>query len=284
MSRHSSSPARARTTPSSFPPTRPRSSSPARERISFPEEIDALRSYLHRGGKAIFLVDPTRQASTPNLVAFLLELGIAVGEDVVVDRFSVPPVYPVVSDYGRHPIVESFAKVRSLFPLVRTVARAEEVPEGADVRELFTTPDSESWAETNLDELSERGGPAPGQKVGPLSLAVAATLPVEESGDEGEPDAPEASARVVVVGDSDFITNDLAQAPVLNANLFLNMVNWVTQDEDLMGIRPSEPERSAHLSLAPAILERRPALSTRPARRPARDRHLRLVGAPLVTP
>jgi ABC-type uncharacterized transport system involved in gliding motility auxiliary subunit len=45
-----------------------------------------------------------------------------------------------------------------------------------------------------------------------------------------------------VVGDSDFITNELASAPVLNSDLFLNMVNWAAEDEDLISIRPREPE------------------------------------------
>jgi ABC-type uncharacterized transport system involved in gliding motility auxiliary subunit len=55
------------------------------------------------------------------------------------------------------------------------------------------------------------------------------------------------ASRVVVVGDSDFIANELAAAPVLNADLFLNMVNWVAQDEDLISIRPREPEERAVL-------------------------------------
>jgi ABC-type uncharacterized transport system involved in gliding motility auxiliary subunit len=46
----------------------------------------------------------------------------------------------------------------------------------------------------------------------------------------------------VVVGDSDFITNELASAPVLNSDLFLNMVNWVAEDEDLIAVRPRQPE------------------------------------------
>jgi ABC-type uncharacterized transport system involved in gliding motility auxiliary subunit len=53
-------------------------------------------------------------------------------------------------------------------------------------------------------------------------------------------DAPD--SRLVVVGDSDFIANELAAAPLLNADLFLNMVNWVAQDENLISIRPREPE------------------------------------------
>jgi ABC-type uncharacterized transport system involved in gliding motility auxiliary subunit len=56
-----------------------------------------------------------------------------------------------------------------------------------------------------------------------------------------KPEPPE--GRVVVVGDSDFISNNLAGATNLgNADLFLNMVNWVAEDEDLISIRPREAE------------------------------------------
>ncbi|HSF17819.1 MAG TPA: GldG family protein [Vicinamibacteria bacterium] len=202
------------------------------------EEIEALDAYIRRGGKAVFLLDPSSQGKTDTLVNFLRELGAEIGDDVVIDRFSNPAAYPVVSDYGRHPIVESFRNVRSIFPLVRSVSRPKELPEGVSATELFTTADEESWAETRIDELSARQGPAPDQKRGPLSLALALTLAGEGDG-EGE-DATE--ARVVIVGDSDFVANELAQAPILNADLFLNMVNWAAQDEDLMSIRPREPE------------------------------------------
>ena len=46
----------------------------------------------------------------------------------------------------------------------------------------------------------------------------------------------------MVVGDSDFITNSLVGAPVANLDLFVNMVNWIAEDEDLISIRPREPE------------------------------------------
>ena len=46
----------------------------------------------------------------------------------------------------------------------------------------------------------------------------------------------------MIVGDSDFIGNNLALAPLGNADLFLNMVNWLTEDEDLIAIRPRAAE------------------------------------------
>ncbi len=205
-----------------------------------PEEIGTLDSYLRAGGRAVFLLDPATQATTPALDEYLREQGISVGSDLVVDPRSAPPiVIPVVGSYGAHPIVESFTNRLSLFPLIRTVERLDTVPEGAEVRDLFSS-EAESWAETRVDELEARQGPAPDQKQGPLTLAIAVSLAANDTPDGDEAKTP--AGRFVVVGDSDFITNDLASAPVLNADLFLNMVNWVAEDEDLISVRPREPE------------------------------------------
>lgn len=222
-----------------------------------PEEIEALDRYLRSGGKAVFLIDPEAQGATRSLAELLAGLGVVLGNGVVVDRYSLPPVSPVVRSYGRHPIVESFGNAMSVFPLVRSVTRAEGAPEGATIEELFSTLDAESWVETRIDELEARGAPAPDQTRGPIDLAVAMTLPVDEDAEaEKDPDGDggageRAHARIVVVGDSDFIANDLASAPVLNADLFLNMVNWVVRDEELISIRPREPE-DRRIYLSPA--------------------------------
>jgi ABC-type uncharacterized transport system involved in gliding motility auxiliary subunit len=206
-----------------------------------PEEIAALDRYLQAGGRAVFLLDPETQGKTPALDEYLRERGVLLGGDVVVDPLSVPPLYPVVRDYGAHPIVESFSNAISIFPLARAVERTASPPEGAEVRDLFSS-EAESWAETRLDELRERQAPAPDQKRGPLNLAVAVSLAPPKSETGGEEAVKPASGRFVVVGDSDFISNELASAPVLNADLFINMVNWAAEDEDLIAIRPREPE------------------------------------------
>lgn len=217
-----------------------------------PTEIEAVDSYLSSGGKAVFLIDPKTQGQTEALCALLLRKGVLLDDDVVVDPLSLPPLYPVVRSYGQHPITESFSGVISVFPLVRSVSRAEGAPAGVEVTPLFSS-EPESWAETRLDELRTRQGPAPDQKKGPLTLGVAVTEkanvePAEtkptagEGGNGGSPRSSPRETRMAVVGDSDFIANELASAPVLNADLFLNMVNWVAQDEALISIRPREPE------------------------------------------
>ena len=47
---------------------------------------------------------------------------------------------------------------------------------------------------------------------------------------------------MVVVGSSDWMSNFILGAPIANRDLALNMMNWLTSDEDLISIRPKEPE------------------------------------------
>ena len=49
--------------------------------------------------------------------------------------------------------------------------------------------------------------------------------------------------RFVVVGTSGFAANQFLRIrQVGNNDLYMNMVNWLTSDEDLISIRPKEPE------------------------------------------
>ena len=53
---------------------------------------------------------------------------------------------------------------------------------------------------------------------------------------------PAQEGRIVVVGSSNWISNYILGAPIANRDLLLNMMNWLTSDEDLISIRPKEPE------------------------------------------
>ena len=51
--------------------------------------------------------------------------------------------------------------------------------------------------------------------------------------------APKPETRVVVVGDSDFASNGVLGIQG-NRDLFMNMVGWLSQQENLISIRPKE--------------------------------------------
>ena len=88
---------------------------------------------------------------------------------------------------------------------------------------------------------------AKGDKKGPVSIAaavsVASTEPSKPGGGAGNTDAPKPETRVVVIGDSDFVA--AAGLGVQgNRDLFLNMVGWLSQQENLIAIRPKNADDS----------------------------------------
>jgi ABC-type uncharacterized transport system involved in gliding motility auxiliary subunit len=73
-----------------------------------------------------------------------------------------------------------------------------------------------------------------------MAAASSAAAPDAPPAPGATPDAPRPETRVVVVGDSDFAANRAIQIGI-NKDLFLNMANWLAQQENLISIRPKDP-------------------------------------------
>jgi ABC-type uncharacterized transport system involved in gliding motility auxiliary subunit len=126
-----------------------------------------------------------------------------------------------------------------LFPVARTVTVREKPPEGVTAQALARTS-SESWAETNQEEIrTGQVKPDPGEARGPLTVAAVATVDAKDVSDERKG----AKARVVVVGDSDFASNAFVNLSG-NKDLFLNTLSWLAEEENLIAIRPKEPRNT----------------------------------------
>ena len=69
-------------------------------------------------------------------------------------------------------------------------------------------------------------------KKGPFVMAAAATYTTGK---------PNSQGRFVVVGNSSWVANSFIEFNG-NRDLLLNMMNWLSSDEDLISIRPKEPE------------------------------------------
>ena len=80
---------------------------------------------------------------------------------------------------------------------------------------------------------------------GPVPIAVTVAQPVANDAvtpnDDSDEDRPPPESRLVVFGDSDFASNG-AIGIQGNRDLILNAVNWLAQQENLIAIRPREPE------------------------------------------
>lgn len=237
-------------------------------------EIDILRRYVVGGGRLLLLIDHSK---SPELAALAAEWGVNVSDDLIFDLsgigqlFGGGPVVPLATQYEYHSITEPMTAggqiIPTLFPLARSVAKGDDV-ESWTVTELFKTSEN-SFATTDYagDEIVRN---PEAETEGPINLAVAAVYAVpsdsEEdsaSGDESEEsesdeiklDAVESSeGRVIVVGTSRFARNTYVGRGG-NLDLFLNMLSWLTSDEDLISIRPKDPESTPFDMTAAQMLQ-----------------------------
>ena len=199
-------------------------------------ELAAIRKYIEGGGRAMILVDPpTKGVLTTALVKALADLGVKVNSDLVVDLsgigqlFGADALSPLVAKYESHAITREMRNVASLFPLSRSVEPGD-TKDKITVEKLFsTTP--RSFGTTDLASREIKVDPKR-DKPGPLSLAVAGTWRTDKENVQG---------RFVVAGSSSFASNS-ALGFGGNRDLFLNMVSWLSSDEDLISIRPKDPE------------------------------------------
>ena len=237
-----------------------------------PAEADLLRDYLEGGGKLLLMLDPPDTEDDPpqpNLLALAGEWGIELGADVVVDASGVGQLLgtdasvPVAATYPPHAITDDF-NLLTAFPLARSVRPAPGSVSGRTGVVVVETG-ARSWAEADLSQLAtgevtldEDAGDVPGPV--PIATVVSQIVEEPESADDGEDaeedadgaadgagdtdaddDDPPLEARLAVFGDSDFASNS-AVGIQGNRDLALNTINWLAQQENLIAIRPREPE------------------------------------------
>jgi ABC-type uncharacterized transport system involved in gliding motility auxiliary subunit len=202
--------------------------------------VDALKNVVESGGKAVFLLDPplkfAKQTFDENaaLVKVLEGWGVTPEKNLVIDTSGVGQLYglgpeiALVSSYGTHPIVREMKRLSAGFPIARslTIKNGEKT----SVEKLFETTD-DAFATANLTraEIQQSAN----DKKGPLTIGAAGTY---NRGKESE------NGRFVVVGSSLWLANNYLRGLAGNRDLVLNMMNWLSADEDLISIRPKEPE------------------------------------------
>ena len=184
------------------------------------KEIQYIKSYLEKGGRAVFMIEPR---SSKEIVSILKGYGFELSDDVVIDPSSKleggGDIAPIVSDYPYHEITEDF-RFATIFPYTRSL----DVVNGVYQTEVLANTSEYSWSETNL-ELFDEGvaQKEEGDKPGPLGVAA-----VGESN---------ANSRIAVFGSADFVSNVFLEFSG-NRDFFLNTLNWVSGDENLISIRP----------------------------------------------
>jgi ABC-type uncharacterized transport system involved in gliding motility auxiliary subunit len=203
-------------------------------------EVDAIKKYVEDGGRALFLLDPplkmgrTEIADNDALAGLLQSWGIGVDKDLILDMNPIGqlaglgPEVALVTSYDTHPIVSEMKGSATGFPLSRSL----EVKSAskATAQKLFSSSDS-SLATDKLNSPNVDPND-PKNRKGPLTLAAAGTCSTGKENSQG---------RFVVIGSSGWAANRFIGFNG-NRDLALNTMNWLSSDEDLISIRPKEPE------------------------------------------
>jgi ABC-type uncharacterized transport system involved in gliding motility auxiliary subunit len=214
-------------------------------------EIAVLDSFLDRGGRLLVALDPLIEADgsmrSTRLEPMLANRGVQVGNDLVVDPsrklpfFDLSAVY--LTDFADHPVTTGLDGIAVLFAVTRSL-----VPDSDDARVLVETS-GDGWGESDLGMLL-RGDPVVfddgDDTAGPVAVAVAVDSPAEPPPDDADDETAsppdDDSFRLVVFGDSDFMTD----ANIDNAGneiLALNAFNWLAARDHALGIPPRDVEK-----------------------------------------
>jgi ABC-type uncharacterized transport system involved in gliding motility auxiliary subunit len=200
-------------------------------------QADAIKTFVEGGGHALILLDPPlNMGRSPidenaTMTKVLADWGVTLNKDLALDLSGIGQIFGMseavllVTSYESHAIVNQLKDVATAYPLSRTM----EVKNGekTTVSKLFSTGEN-SYATSDLASGKVQVDPKKDKK-GPLTVAAAGTYNGATPG------------RFVVVGSSQWLGNNFIRFNG-NRDMFLNMINWLTADEDLISIRPKSPE------------------------------------------
>ena len=245
----------------------------------FDEELQALGRYLNLGGNVIVLLEPE---TAPKLAAWAGQYGLNVGRDIVCEaefqadlmsllkgqfqgQISVS-TQPSVTSYPDDVEITRNFQLRTQYPSSRSVSIDSSPPEGVTARKLLETKGKlqnsdfpGSWAETNIEALKEKKAEfQEGQDIrGPVTIAGLATIDrmkfepakaaeAQIQASTGEMAERPENSHLLVFGDSDFASNSMVAYG--GGDLFMNSVNYLTEEEDLITIS-SKPTEDTSLNI-----------------------------------
>ena len=206
------------------------------------QEKDALHSYLRGGGEALFLMEADTPAGFKEILG---RWGIALGEGAIVDAASH------IANEERTPILDRFSYVneteitpdlaQTFFPDATSIEPAVELEEleGTILISPLGLTSFDSWLETDPEKNEfDAATDTPGPLAIGVALRAIAPLGEEPLPSDGDPDL----TSIVVIGDSDFANNRFFTS-LSNGDLFLNSINWLAEDYELISIRPKASSR-----------------------------------------
>lgn len=210
-------------------------------------ELKKIQNYLANGGNLFWLVDPGKLYGLKKLAT---SLGLQLQAGVIVDNntdlrntlnIDHPAIIPV-TEYAPH-IITNKIQYNTLFPITRGISPlTNETTVNHWQAEVLFNSFGKSWTEASGVSEEMVFDSSSGDISGPITIAVA----LQRNAKRINKKSDQQSQRIIVVGDSDFLSNTYIGAGA-NLNLGLNMFNWLLGDDDLISVevKPSPDTKLA---------------------------------------
>lgn len=215
-----------------------------------PNEVETIRQFLRDGGNGLFLLDPF---IATGLESVLTEYSMVLDNNMVIDEVShfwADPSAPAVTTFNFHQVTRELPL--TFFPGARSISPTPSRVPGTSAVPLVNSSEKSyggaSHTRVEYREGLDQKGPLTMVAVGkrnPATAQNAAEIMAQLRGEAAPRQAEDEMAalrnykpsRIVVVGDSDFATNSFFHL-LGNGKLFLNAVNYLAAQENLIGVEP----------------------------------------------
>jgi ABC-type uncharacterized transport system involved in gliding motility auxiliary subunit len=187
-------------------------------------EVDKIQRWLEGGGSLLWLIDQEPLRGLEPIAEYLhLRLTPGIVVDPAAARLGVPATIALSANYGFHAITEQINAYNTAFP---------------SVRQIEVDPENKDWQTASLVEVAQGGWVEIGDPEkdlrfdrdrelrGPVTVAIAMERNVKDK-----------SQRIVVVGGASFLSNTFV-GMLANLDLGINMLNWLSVDENLIALQP----------------------------------------------
>lgn len=229
------------------------------------EELRFVDDYINKGGPLFVMLDAGVNA--PNLNRMMEKYGLKFNSDVLIinpsdARAALLGAVAVVNNFDKlNAFTKDFAneQVNMILPMTRSISVIETNPKSMKVSAVAKTANSiiEVKGINSESDLNLKSVGADRIEVGEFPVVVVATgqsqapATAKTTGTDTEVTKQDVNSsietsskkelRIVAVGSGQFATNGMLQRGGENRDLFVNITNYLLQDEDFISIRPKDP-------------------------------------------
>jgi hypothetical protein len=204
----------------------------------------AISDYLDKGGHVLLIGDP---AAAPLPASLLKKYGLTESRGLIIEQNP----QNIWGNSQLNLVLQSYpdTKITSALNGFQTAFRAAEpiIVPTSTITGFTVTPFLQSSSDAVYGVISGTTGTQqqirvdPNGPAAPLNIGVTVETTVDTTTPvTGSETTKPPVTRLVVVGDADFLSDDLTSQPIGNLDLFYNTVNWLSQSEERISVRPKD--------------------------------------------